>query len=464
MTTPHVVVVGAGISGLTAAYRLSATDAACRVTLVEASNRLGGKIATTPFGGVMIDEGADAFLARVPHGIDLCRELGIDVDFISPSSKGAFVVSRGKLRRLPDGLMLGVPTRLRQVVTSGIVSPLGLLRAGLDLVKPNNWDGEDESVGDLVTRRMGREVAERLVDPLVGSISASDTFNLSAQLATPQIAEVARNHRSLIRGLRALQKEREATDLPLFYSFQGGVSVLVDRLVAELTAVDIRTNSEVTAIEVRPDGGYRLVTPSGPIDADAVILAAPARVAAPLVAPHAASASRILTDVEYASVSLVTMAFRSSDIGNDLDGSGLLVAPDEDMLMTAASFGHRKWPHWTGDNDDRIVMRVSAGRFGDDRAMQLDDDELVESLANELAALLDIEGPVLEWRVSRWPLSFPQYRPGHSDRIALAESDLSSNLPGVELTGSSYRGVGIPACIRQGNEAAARIIERLASA
>ena len=463
MSAPHVVVIGGGISGLAAAYRLNVATHAPRVTVLESSNRLGGKIVSSPFGGVNVDEGPDAFLARVPDAINLCKELGIDSAFISTASKGAFIATRGKLRRLPDGLMLGVPTRLRQVAMSGIVSPLGLARAGLDLVLPDSWNGHDESVGHLISRRMGREVAERLVDPLVGSINASDTFELSAQMSTPQIAEAARKHRSLIMGLRELQSKQTASSGPMFYSFEAGVGLLVDRLVAALTDVDLKTNTAVSALSTDATGRYVITAGGETIVADAVVMATPAHVTSKLVASIAPAAAEILGTIEYASVALVTMAFRSTDIGVDLDGSGLLVPQPEGLLMTAASFGHRKWPHWQRANPDRVVLRISAGRYGDDRAMHLDDDELVDTLAREAAQLLDITGPVLEWRVSRWPSSFPQDRPGHSEVVGRAEAALASAAPGIELTGSSYRGVGIPACIRQGNEAAGRIIDRFSA-
>lgn len=461
MSVPHVVVIGGGISGLTAAYRLHTCTTPVRVTLLEAAPRLGGKISTTPFGGRMVDEGPDAFLARVPWGTDLCRELGIDDRLISPSSSGAYVVSRGKMRRLPEGLMLGVPSRLRQIATSGIISPLGMARAGLDLVLPDNWNGRDESVGDLISRRLGREVAERLVDPLIGSINASDTFKLSAEMSAPQIADTARRHRSLIRGVRELQRQREATpDAPLFHSFNDGVGVLVDRLAKSLDDDVVKTSTAATSIE-QTDEGYRVGVGTGHLDADAVVIATPARHTAGLVRPLAPAAADTLDAIEYASVAMVTMSFRAGDVGHPLDGSGLLVPEPEGKLVTAVSFANRKWPHWT--DDERVLLRVSAGRHGDDRWLQLDDDELVNTLANEVGELLDISGPVLEWRVTRWVDSFPQYRPGHGQALTAAEADLAARAPGIELCGASYRGVGIPACIRQGDEAARRVLDRLTS-
>ncbi len=458
------VVIGGGIAGLTAAYRLSSAPGNLHVTLLEASPRLGGKIKTTPFGGVPVDEGADAFLTRVPWAIDLCRELGLDDRFISPASGHAYLVSRGRLRHIPEKTVMGVPTSLRALAKSGVVSPFGMLRAGLDLVKPDNWPGEDESVAELVSRRLGPEIAERLVDPLVSGIMASDTHHLSSQIVTPQLAEATRKNRSLIRALQAQRAAAAAgpgAGTPVFYSFEGGIGVLTDRLRRAIPDVDIHLSTPASAIE-KLESGYRVVAGGRHFDADVVVVAAPARHAGPLVRPHAPTAATMLSGVEYASVALVTVAFGSDSVNNPTDGSGFLVPRQENMLMTACSWGHRKWPHWAPDGA-RNVFRISTGRFGDERALHLDDDHLVESLLAELAPLLDIHGRVLEWRVSRWPDSFPQYPPGHGSAVTRAEADMAKSLPGVSLAGASYRGVGIPACIRSGNEAAAQAIDHLSA-
>ena len=462
--TQRAVVIGGGIAGLTAAYRLSAARPAIDVTLLESGPRLGGKIKTTPFAGVPIDEGADAFLTRVPWAVELCKELGLDDSFIAPATGSAFIVGNGKLRPIPEKTVLGVPTSLISLAKSGVVSPFGMARAGLDLVRPDNWPGHDESVADLVARRLGPEVAERLVDPLVSGIMASDSQNLSAQIVTPQLAEAARKNRSLIRALRE-QRKAAATatqNTPIFYGFEGGTGVLVDRLVRAIPDVDIKMSTPATRLE-RAGDSYTVYAADERFDADVVIIAAPANVVAPLVRENATEAGRELAAIEYVSVALVTVAFASDSVGHPTEGSGFLVPRGEGMLMTACSWGHRKWPHWIRADGDKQIFRISAGRFGDDRASHLDDDELVESLLEELGPLLDIHGPVLEWRVSRWPDSFPQYPPGHGETVSRIEADVARTLPGVSLAGASYRGVGIPACIRSANEAAAKAIDHLST-
>ena len=464
--TTDVVVVGGGIAGLAAAHRL-AVDAPDRsVTLLEASDRLGGKILTTMFGSRPVDEAADAFLARVPWAIDLATELCIADEMISPSTSSAFVAREGKVRRLPEGLVLGVPTALEPLSRSGLISLPGIARAGLDLVRPDDWPGGDESVGALITRRMGSEINDWLVNPLIGSINAGDTNRLSLETTAPQLASAARRSASLIRGLRAQREESSVDpDAPIFYSFPAGMGRLVDELKARLDAatnVDVRHRVAVGMLEAGELGPIVVPVSGDPISARAAVLATPSHITADLVRSSSEVSADLAAQTAYVSVAMVTMAVRRSDVDHALDGSGLLVPRPEGRIMTACSFASSKWPHWAGDSD-RAVFRASAGRHGDESALDLDDDDLVEVLARELGELIGLSGDLLEWRVSRWPRSFPQYAPGHGARIDLLERELRRDLPGVELAGAGYRGLGVPACVRQGEEAAGRVLSRLGS-
>lgn len=456
--SPRVAVVGGGLAGLVAAFRLKEARPELAISLYESSSALGGKIRTTPFMGRPVDEGPDAFLTRVPWAVDLTRELGIADRVVSPSTGSAYVVVKGRLRRLPEGLALGVPVRFWPLVTSGIVPPTAALRAGLDLIRSDDWPGGDESVGGLVRRRLGPRIHERLVDPLIGSIYAGRTEALDLHLVAPQLETAARRNRSLIRGLRSQRRDGPAVDGPIFHGFPNGMAHLVDTLATRLRGVEIRTGTTVTAIGDAPRG-LAVTTTGGTDTFDAVVLAAPAHAAGPMVASASPATSRLMADIPFASVTLVTMGLRRSDVGHRLDGSGVLIPAQEGWLATAASWGSSKWPHWA--EDDRVVLRISSGRDGDERAMGLDDDVLVDSLLQEMATLLDIRGELLEWRVSRWPRSFAQYRPGHGRVVTEIEAQLRRDLPGLFVTGASYRGIGIPAVVRQAGETATAVLDHL---
>lgn len=427
-----VAVVGGGITGLATAWDLSGRG--CDVVLYEASERLGGKIRTAPFAGVATEAGPDAVLARVPWAAQLVSELGLDGEVVHPATGRASIWSRGRLRPLPDGLVLGVPGRLLPVARSGILSPLGLARAGLDLVLPKR-EVDDPSVAAVIGGRFGGEVLARLVDPLVSGINAGRADRLSLEVVAPDVAAAARDNRSLLLALR----KRPPVDRtrPVFLSLAGGLQRLVDRLGEALCerGVDVRTGAPVASLP----------------DADAVVLTVPAFAAADLVGGRAGDELRA---VEYASVSLATMTYPAVR----LDGSGFLVPRPEGWLMTAGTFVSSKWPERTPDGG-RVMIRCSAGRFGDDRHLDLDDAALVDRLHGELSRAVDLGGASpLEWRVDRWPRSFPQSEPGHLARVARIEDALPRN---VFVAGAAYRGVGIASCIRQSRQVAERVAQSL---
>ena len=454
MTRP-IVVVGAGITGLATAWFLRQHDAQREVVVLDADDRAGGKIRTEPFAGGMAELGPDAFIARVPEGVDLCRAVGLD-DLVAPSASKAFLWTGGRVRPLPDGLVLGLPTELTAVARSGILSARGLVRAGLDVVLPRQRANGDRSVGSLVRARFGDEVHERLVDPLLGGIHAGDTDVLSVEATAPQLAAAARANRSLLLGLRAsAASTATASDRPVFLTPRPGLAALVDRLTAGL---DLRLGTTVTRLD-RDGSGWRVALASGDVlEASDVVVTTPAYAAADLVRPLSATTADALASIDHASVSLVVMAYARDAVTRPLDGSGFLVPRREGRLMTACSWASAKWPHWT--QGDHVLVRVSAGRFGDDRAMHLDDATLVERLHGELSEAVGLTAAPVATRVARWPRSFPQYAVGHLDRVAAAEAALEAAAPGVVLAGAAYRGVGIPACIAQGASAAARIRQR----
>ncbi|MEA2900945.1 MAG: protoporphyrinogen/coproporphyrinogen oxidase [Actinomycetota bacterium] len=459
---PHVVVVGGGITGLATAWFLR--DRA-RVTVLEADGRLGGKIRTSSLGGVPVEEGPDTFLARVPHAWALAAAL--EVETVTPATGKAFVWTRGQLRRLPEGQVLGVPVELGPLLRSGVLPPAAVARAGLDLVLPRRRPGlsADPSVAEVIGSRMGQGVVDRLVEPLVGGINAGRADDLSLAATAPQLAEAAAGSRSLILGLRRRRPAPSITAGPLFLGIAGGLGRLVDRLAAGLAeaGVEICTDTAVTAIEADgTGGGYRVVTADGMTRAAAaVVVTVPAFAAGPMLKAAVPAVAADLQRIRYASVAVSTLAYRPEDVTSPLDGAGFLVPRVDRRLMTACTWSTSKWPALA--ESGLVLVRASAGRSGDDRFADLADDELVDHLHRELAAVIGVRRPPVTSLVSRWPRGFPQYQPGHQRRVDRIEAGLAAALPGVVVAGAAYRGLGIAACVRQAEEAADATAARLAT-
>jgi oxygen-dependent protoporphyrinogen oxidase len=446
-----VTVVGGGISGLVTAYRLASAGA--DVTVREAEGRLGGKIDTTPFAGLpAVDTGADAFLVRVPHAVELCHELGFGDELIAPATGSAYIWSRGALRRIPLPNFLGVPLDGESLAASGIVGEGAADAIAADLARTVDAgmpDG-DESVGSLVRRRLGDEVLERLVDPLLGGIYAGDADRLSLDAGAPQLAAAARADASLVRALREVRARAAASDAPVFLAPPDGMSRVIRELEARLGDRVVR-GEPVESIE-RDGDGYRVDGSA----ADAVVLATPAFVSARLLRQVAPRTAELAAAIEYAGVVLVTFAFARDAIDRELDASGFLVPKVEHMLLTACSWSSTKWAHLGAGS--HVVVRASAGHFGNEHALALDDDVLVQAMLDELGETMAVRGEPAEVRISRWPRAFPQYTPGHNDRVAALEASLVSEARGVFVTGAAYRGIGIPACVGAANDTARRAL------
>jgi protoporphyrinogen/coproporphyrinogen III oxidase len=449
-----LAVVGAGISGLAAAWE--GLRRGGRVVVLDAGDRPGGKVRTSPLAGVDLDEAADAFLARVPEAVDLCAELGLDAELVSPASGTAYVWWDGALRRLPPEQLLGVPVDLDAVAESGLLSPAGVERARQDLTLGEDRPGGDETVGALIRRRLGDEVHERLVAPLVGSIYAGDCDRLSLQVSAAQLA-AARDRDpddpSLVRAAAALRAAAVDTGRPVFLAPRGGVGRVIAAL-ADALGDDLRTGCEVTA--VTPSGAGFAIEPAGVV-ADAVVVAAPAFATGPILSPLAPEAGAFLTGIDTASVALVALAVPRDGIDCDMDGSGFLVPHGAGLTITACSWVTSKWAH-LGVDPALALLRASVGRDGDDRAVTLPDDALVTAVLDDLATTMGVKAPPAELRLTRWPRSFPQPRPGHLAAVASAEAAVARVSPRLAVTGAWARGVGIPACVRGARAAAAQVL------
>jgi len=435
----RVVVVGAGIAGLAAGLEL--LRAGCQVVVLEAADRVGGKVRVSEVGGVPVDEGADSMLRRVPYGTDLAAAAGLPLT--TPAAGGAFLWSRGRLRPLPTGTVMGVPADLAALARSDVLSARGLARVPLDLLEPGSPVHEDVSVGELVTRRLGREVVERLVDPLLGGVYAGRADLLSLQATLPQLAATAARHRSLLLAARAARGT--PTGEPVFAGLAGGLGTLPPALARDL---DVRLGTTVRALDRTPSG-WRVTT--GPaadpsyLEAEAVLLAVPAAPAARLLGGHASVEE--LARVEYASVAIVTLVLDGLSPGQ---GSGYLVPAVEGRTTKAVTFTSRKWAR-----PGPAVVRASVGRHGEEVDLQRDDGELVEVVRRELAQAVGRLPPLLDSRVTRWGGGLPQYAVGHLDVVARLRAALPA---GLAVAGAAYDGVGVPAVARSGQQAAQRLL------
>ena len=432
----RIAIVGAGITGLAAGYE--AIKAGADVVVYEASEQAGGRISTSELAGQPVDEGPDAFLARVPWGVELCQELGLDGGLVSPAQRAAFVYSRGGLRAIPQPNVLGVPLDFAALAASGIVSADGVDRARQEPELDGSPLDDDQSVGELIRRRLGDEVADRLVDPLIGGINASSIDDLSLRAAVPQLAEAASRGPSLVQELRRLAASSTADpDSPVFYTLADGLGRLADEL-ADRLGDRLRLSSPVDELDE--------------LNADQVIVTLPAAAAGALVAPVSAAAAGLLRSIDSASVVLVSLAFDKADVDHPMDGSGYLVPAVEGRTITACSWASSKWAHI--GTEKTVILRVSAGRYRDNRALLMDDGALVKAVRADLAATMGLEAEPRVVRITRWEQSLPQFRPGHLELVADIEQALARDAPWLQVTGAWARGLGIPACIHQGRQAA----------
>jgi protoporphyrinogen/coproporphyrinogen III oxidase len=466
MAPRRVVVVGGGISGLTAAWELTGgpvhQTGGPEVTVLEASPRLGGPLRSEDVGGRVVDLGPDGFLGRRREAVDLCREVGLADALVPIAARGASVWARGRLRTLPDGHALGIPTRFWPTARSGIVGVRGTAGLARDAVLPRpdvRGPIGDRAIGPLVTRKLGRRVVDMLVDPLIGGIHAGSVDDMSAAATFPPLLAAAQRRGGLMRGLRAEVPAPDPDGPPLFWALNGGMASLVSALVAGLRArgADVRLSSSVPCLDRAASGGWTVVAAGDAFEADAVVLATPAPATAALLRPHDDEVAGLLDAIDYASVTLVTFRVGSDDLHAPLHGTGFLVprrSPHkgrESWAVTACTYLDRKWPHLAREGE--VLLRASLGRVDDTRSGGWSDREVVDQAWEELGALMGVEGRPVSARVTRFDDAFPQYRVHHLLRTAGIESALA-RLGGVAVAGAAYRGVGIPACVASGRAAA----------
>ncbi|CAG7641579.1 Protoporphyrinogen oxidase [Paenibacillus solanacearum] len=465
----NVVIVGGGITGLSAAFylskRMEELQVPMDITLVEKNDRFGGKIQTLRRDGFIIEQGPDSFLARKLPIIALTKELGLEDELTAtnPQAKANFILHKNKLHPMPLGLVLGIPTQVSPFIRTGLISPAGKIRAALDLVLPKRQHTSDESLGDFIRRRLGREVLDHITEPLLAGIYAGDTQYLSLQATFPQFKQLEEEHRSIILGMLAGKKKPQSgSGLPdiarksLFLTYKQGLATLVDRLAAALQSRSIRTMTGQGVMRfVREEGRYKLTLDQGTeLEADAVIMALPAFEAARLL-PELPDA-RWLEHISYASVANVALAYRQHDIPFPLNGSGFVVPRKEGRFITACTWSSSKWPHTAPSG--RLLLRTYVGRSGAQEWTRLSDEELIHGVVSDLRALMGITAEPEFAEITRCHQSMPQYPVGHVERWGRLQAQLRSHTPGLYLCGAGYEGVGIPDCIQQGKRAAEQLL------
>jgi protoporphyrinogen/coproporphyrinogen III oxidase len=492
-TTPHVVVIGGGIAGLAAAFYLR--DEPVRVTVLEGSPRLGGKLSASDVAGVSMDEGAEALLARRPEGIALIEATGLAADLVPAGVTSSAIYTRGTMRSLPRRQFMGVPADLDELAATGVVSAEAVARARTEPPRP--FEAADTSVTAYIGARLGVEVVDRLVDPLLGGVYAGRSEDLSFQATLAPLAAATRTHPTLTKAAAALlppapapastpslaptstptptsasapastpslPADNSKKSTPIFVTLTTGLGALPES-VAKASGADVRVNAMVREL-TRTPAGWRLTIGSAAapeyLDADAVILATPAGPSARLLGQVASQAAAQLAQIPYASMAIITLAFRAGDFPEQ-QRSGYLVPAVDGRAVKAATFSTIKWPHLAraADPENPVhIVRCSVGRSGDVAVLQRDDDDLAALAAAELAESIGITAQPVAHRVTRWGGGLPQYNVGHLDRVARIRQAVSEQ-PGLAVAGAAYDGVGIPACVATARSAADQVIAHL---
>lgn len=452
---PAVAVIGGGITGLVALHHL-ARSGRVAVTLYEAASSLGGKVRTAAgaVSGLPVELGAEGFVLRGSEIPALCADLGLAEDLVEAAPPRVQLLSRGRLRPLPAGLMMGMPVRPLGVVRGGVLRPHELGRVALDLVLPATPANADLSVAALVGARLGRAVVDRLVEPLLGGVYAGTADSLGVDSTLPGLRSRLQGRRSLIRTLR----RGAPAAAPGMATLRGGLAGLVDALAAgaERRGAGIILDAPVTGLGRASEGGFAILAGETRLgSADAVIVATPAGAAATLL-DELAPASARLKEVDYAPVSIVSLLYPAAAFDARERGTGFLACRVDGGMLRACTWMDRKWPHLA--RDGLALARCSMGGLGDLRPMHLDDTELAERAHMELRTAISLHDPPIASLVARWPLAIPQLGPGHGELVAAARAALPR---GVVLAGAAYEGVGLSTCARQGRAAAEAILDRV---
>jgi oxygen-dependent protoporphyrinogen oxidase len=471
----HVTIVGGGIAGLATAFYLQKKSQEKGIplsyTLIEKDARFGGKISTTAVDDFIIEGGPDSFVTTKPWGMQLCRDLDLDPEIIptNDEKRNVFILNKGKLTPFPGGYRLTVPTEFVPFALSPLISPLGKLRMALDLIIPARKEQGDESLASFIRRRLGQEALDKIGGPIMAGIYVADPERLSMDSTFPQFSELEREHGSLIKAMRQAKKKSAARSNPqgkppaMFHSLRGGMNELVERLISRLKG-NLWAGRQVLRIRPLSDGFELLVTSAKDqqyLVTNALVLATPAYVAAELLQPVEPELSDRLKDIRYISTATISLGYRWAEVKDqhDFNGFGFLIPKSENRQILACTWSSTKFNHRAPD--DKVLLRVFVGGDDKEHLVNLPDDELLALVQAELADTMGITaGPVIS-KIFRWPKGNPQYDVGHLDRVSQIEA-LANTVPGLYLTGSAFRGIGIPDCVKGAITTVDQIIARVA--
>jgi oxygen-dependent protoporphyrinogen oxidase len=456
----HVVVVGGGIAGLAAAWFLHRDGGpGLRVTVLESSDAVGGKLRVSDLAGVPVDEGAEALLLRRPEAVELADQVGLGPDRVEAVTADAAVWSRGRMRRLPPGTLMGVPTDLRGLARSGLLSPVELGRVPLDAWLPGRPPQADVAVGRLVADRLGRAVVDRLVEPLLGGVYAGRADELSLAATVPALLPHVRATRSLLAAAAAARSAAPPSGGPVFGSVRGGLGRLPPA-VAAASGATVRTRATVRSLRRTPQGWALTVGPASAPEqvlADGVLLAVPAPALARLLRGVVPVAGAEAATIGYSSMAVVTLAYARTPGSPRAVGSGFLVPPVDGRTVKAVTFSSAKWGWYADAAPDLDLVRLSVGRLGEEAVLQRDDTDLVDLAAADLADATGRTASPVDARVTRWGGGLPQYTVGHLDRVRRLRAAVAAQ-PALGVCGAALDGVGVPACVGSAASAAAQVL------
>lgn len=465
----RAAILGAGITGLSAAWKLRELDPRIEYTIFEKQGRVGGVIGTRKVGDFLCELSVDNFITTVPWGLDLCKQLGFEAELQSTNSRyrRTFVVRKGQLFPLPDGFMTMAPTKFWPLVTTPLLTPWGKLRCGMELILPRRKSTEEESLAGFAKRRLGKEAFDRIIEPLVGGIYGGDAAKLSLQATLPRFADMETKDRSIVwsmvksmRKARQVKREEESgARYSFFITLKCGLQELPERLADRLGRENIKLNSPVARVERSQDGGWNVVEASGRAERfDAVVLASDSGSAAAALKDSAPEVAELYGQTDHTGVAIVHVAYRNAQVGKPMEGMGFVVPTAEENGVIAGSFSNYKYPSRAPEGT--TLLRIFVGGARAPEMVELDDQELTKRVANEVKRLLRIDGAPIFTDVAKFPNAMPQYYLGRLDWRKRLQTALD-RYPSLALAGNALDGVGLPTCVKSGYDAAERVVEAL---